>query len=959
MAKRSNRVAAVRTSRPRRGPAPAVRSGDSSMIGWPMGWAGTGRNGDLVRSDNGAATAYSVIAIVYRCSNLISQAINALGWELVAGEGDDERVIASSEDRRPRHPFARAVQEVYAAQRLPLMALMVYSRLLFGETYIEKILNPYGFPRGLKWLNPIWVQPDTYTGVITSYRYGDKNGHRQVVLYPPEVAYDKTYNPFDDLRGYSTVDAALDALNIERNLKRSMRAFFRNNARPGIVVSPSGDGTFSPNDIDVIKQQLADFHLGVDKQNTALVAPIKALFEALELPDIQKQYSINSDIQREVCVAFGVPLAMAGDSSSSTFKDGEEVKRAFNEMTILPLARTLQDFINADVLPFFDSVSLYGEGTTFRFDVSSLQDELPGEKARTELVDMQVKGGYLTMGEGQRALGIETDPVLEPMYLINNVPVPREALPTYWERMLPPAAPAFGPGPFGGPPPQAPQPQAPLTEGNPPTIPPPPDAPSLPETSQKGTGGMSVILSLANNVDLLSLQRNLQSKFPESEIKWTPPDRFHVTLVSAPVVDDAALEQLVTRLSALAAPVFDLNIGSLSTFDALNEHALHFRIRANTALKEYQEDVYTLCEMTGIQMGQYSQPARWKPHITMGYAADPIPTITFSSSLRVSPTEVQISVKRDGGYEVVGQVRCGEAAALPVPAHAPRSQKSAEDIAALFPKPLPYGEWQAAALTELKAWQRHLKEKRPRPFEPLHTRGALADGIAAALADNAPLAGVFDVAFERVRTSAFSRTTERVTRAFTDGVRSWSDTRQEFEDEILLAIDDARKETLTKSGFISLMNDLIETLGEQAYIDGLSDSGVDDALNEDDKVTIASLVATQQGYVSSLADTLYAEGITDAQFDRKPQLWVSKTLTPFYQAAQAAADANALFEWVFGDTIEHCLDCERLSGQRHRMKDWVNSGYLPQSNGTKPLACGGWECLCKFVLVRGRSRGDF
>lgn len=957
MAKKRNRVtssvAPMRTVMP-----PSTRSAEY----WPLLGGVSGRNGDLVRSESGSALAYEAVTIVYRCANLIAQAVNALPWDIVTGEGDDETIIASSEDRRARHPFARALADVYADQRVPFLSLLVYSRLLWGESYIELTRNAYGYPRGLRWLNPLATMPRIISGQIYEYQYYEMHGGRAVTLPVGAVAYDKTFNPSDDLRGYSTVDASMDAINLHRNVKRAVKAFFKNNARPGMVVSPNGDIPFSPRDIEIIKQQLTDFHMGVNQQNTALVSPMKALFESLELPDIQKQYSINIDLMREICIGFGVPLAMAGDSSSSAFKDGREVKQAFFDTTIKPLALTLQDFLNTSVLPFFDDVSLYGDGTTFRFDLSALEEDLAGDKSRADLVDQQVKGGYISIADGARAMGLKPDTAIEDRYVIGDLIVPKSEIANLWRYKLGLGAPSPD-----TPPPADPSPvsvSTPLAPQLPATVAP---VQAIDDTPQRDTTSLCVLMSLANNVDLLALQRDLQTKFSDQSITWNTPDSFHITLLYAPAADEAALSHLVSYIEAYPPPALSLNIGSLATFDNLNEHALHFRIRSNTALREYQADLYAACEAAGLPMSQYSRPADWKPHVTMGYAEQRIPVIPFHSTLRVSPSEVQVSVEREGGYEVIGRMTCG-GDGVPQKAYTPHDHSLHDlshhhapvalpaDPSSLFPVPLSYEDWKRAALDELKAWQKHIKTGKPRPFAPVHTRGTLADRLTGALKACDDMTAAFDQAFAAVRTSAFDATLARISAVFAGDVRAWSDTKQEFEDEILLAIDDARNGSLKKAGFITLMNDLIETLGEQAYIDGLSDSGVDDALDDDDRATIDRLIGEQRGYVSSLADTLYDTGITDAQADAKVSMWLNKSLVPFYQSAIAAADANALMEWVEGDTKEKCDSCLRLSGQRHRMKDWVKSGWLPQSS---KLSCSGFNCLCRLVLVRGRSRGDF
>jgi hypothetical protein len=131
--------------------------------------------------------------------------------------------------------------------------------------------------------------------------------------------------------------------------------------------------------------------------------------------------------------------------------------------------------------------------------------------------------------------------------------------------------------------------------------------------------------------------------------------------------------------------------------------------------------------------------------------------------------------------------------------------------------------------------------------------------------------------------------------------------------------------------------------------------GVEDEPTPDDVSTIASMVAEQSVYITNLGETLFSVGITDEQFAQKPAMWWDKSIYPFFLAGVASADKDGLYEFVYGDT-EHCSDCLRLNGQKHRMSDWIESDMMPKSAN---LECGGWLCKCELVRSTGRARGSY
>ena len=62
-----------------------------------------------------------------------------------------------------------------------------------------------------------------------------------------------------------------------------------------------------------------------------------------------------------------------------------------------------------------------------------------------------------------------------------------------------------------------------------------------------------------------------------------------------------------------------------------------------------------------------------------------------------------------------------------------------------------------------------------------------------------------------------------------------------------------------------------------------------------------------------------------------------------------------MYEWVLGDA-EHCSSCLAMSGQKHRLKEYVNKGITPKAS---VLECGGYLCACSLVKTTGRAKGGW
>lgn len=178
-------------------------------------------------------------------------------------------------------------------------------------------------------------------------------------------------------------------------------------------------------------------------------------------------------------------------------------------------------------------------------------------------------------------------------------------------------------------------------------------------------------------------------------------------------------------------------------------------------------------------------------------------------------------------------------------------------------------------------------------------------------------------------------------------------TRLDFEGDFADAISAAQDDDMSRRRFGIVARALITRYGRQAYGDGLEEGGVEGGLSQDDQQAANSLIAEQSSYVSDFADNLF-DG-SEADPDARASMWFQKSIYPFYLAGLQSGDEDGMYEWVYGDT-EHCEDCQRLNGQKHRMSEWVDSGWLPKSD---ELECHGFNCQCELVKTRGRASGSY
>ncbi|MBZ0281021.1 MAG: phage portal protein [Anaerolineae bacterium] len=841
----------------------------------------------LQHTDYDYALAATQCEYAFRCVNIIA---------------DDLAGIPNSVHHRrsqqpmPEHPLMQAFAWARLEYFQNIIRLWEAGRMIFGEVYIEPCKNAFGFYNGMRWLNPLATDPIIINGRLERFEYTPDSG-----LYhfrPDEIVYDRFDWILDDIRGQSLIAAALDAINIDREVKRyTLESFLKDMRMQGILTGRQGSN---------IQQHELDAALATIEQKKE--KRLIALSPALEYTPVQhawdgSQLQVSDDVRRRITAALGIPMSTAGAWDDAKYQSAPEQRRHYLENVVLRETNRHARFVNEVLLPFFDP---WGEAV-FSYDTSELMGLIEDKAAKVSLYNSRVQASNATLNEARIAAGDQPLPGGDVLLIPSGmVAVPVEQLATFAQQQAQAAAA-----------PAMPTSALAETVGQPAAL---PDADKTSEAAPPMGKSGCLLLTLPNQPDLIALQGSVRRLVGDVPCEWHDPAQFHITLVYLPTITDAQAAALVQELSSIEVSDMQLRVGSLAVFDTLGQHALHFKVRRDEGLYDLQADLYDLCAELGIPTSSYSQPERYDPHITMGDASQPFPRTTYRGKLKVRPAALQFTM----GETVVFQQALGaptQDAAQPAKEESPTFQQQ--------------------TLDELSAWQKKASNKGAQKavsFQHYCIRDEIAEGIRAALAE---VGDDWKPIFERARQLL--------------NYKTLISTQADFENAFAALLDDARAGALNKRAFSASLRTLLNRYGQRAYADGLSDGGIDDELDEDDRAAVAMLLAEQSRYVSRLADVLYADDntLTDAIAEQKPTLWFNKSITPFYTEGLLAADKNGLYEWQYGAT-EHCADCKRLHGQRHRLRDWAKHGLLPQSSA---LACGGFNCECKLIRVSGKARG--
>jgi hypothetical protein len=254
----------------------------------------------------------------------------------------------------------------------------------------------------------------------------------------------------------------------------------------------------------------------------------------------------------------------------------------------------------------------------------------------------------------------------------------------------------------------------------------------------------------------------------------------------------------------------------------------------------------------------------------------------------------------------------------------------------------------AAVVADIKAYGKFIENNthKKRPFYPGASRGVYADAITEHLEANGT-DGIKAVIEAQVTAAQ---------------VKAIGDTRSVFDTRFNELLEKARSGELTRRQWSNqFRRNLLPITITQAFTDGLRDGGVEVGLgdlDDEDIDTIEDIIAQQSKFVTKFGETLFKEGITDAQAAQKSTMWFNKSVMPAYSAGLVSAKANQMMEFVGTDGKDSCDTCQRLKGQRHRAIAWKRAGLWPQVD-TERFDHGLGPCKHELKPVSGSARGNW
>lgn len=303
------------------------------------GVSGSGRNPSGVRIDPESALRATV---VLACVRVLSASVAGLPLHLyrrMAGGGKE--LARDNPLYRVLHDAPNSWQTSYEWRETLMLHLLTH-----GNAYCE--IRGAGESRQLIPLHPSRMRVERLENGRLRYTYREDRGSSTV--YSQDAVMHLRWLSDDGVNGIVPVEIASDAIGLSRALEIHGAAFFKNGARPGLVLTT--DQMLSPEAAENTRNQWERAHRGPDRSHRVAVLQGGLKIDAYGGNNQESQFLESRRFQvEEICGRiYGVPPHLIGDLSRSSFSNIEQQSLDYVQNGLMPWLRRFESAITRDLL---------------------------------------------------------------------------------------------------------------------------------------------------------------------------------------------------------------------------------------------------------------------------------------------------------------------------------------------------------------------------------------------------------------------------------------------------------------------------------------------------------------------------------------------------------------------------------------------------------------------------------
>lgn len=284
------------------------------------------------------------LSVVYRCVDVISDAIASQTWEHL----QYNKVTGWSADEMSDIAYMLNVEPSVSMSRFILMKTIVSKMLLEGNGYIRVHRLPNGHPYELELIRDnvkVYLMNDRRLYYVIVY----SNGDQSTPIPADDIIHILNYT-YDGLIGVSTLTHATNSLSLAQSAESSAKGFFSSGANMSGILSVTGKLT--PEKALAIKDSWAKAFSITEGQPGGIAVMEGGLeFKPVTVnPKDAQMLETRQFNVIDICRFFGVSPSKVFDSSNLTYSNIESFQLGFITDTISPLDSKIEAEVNRKLL---------------------------------------------------------------------------------------------------------------------------------------------------------------------------------------------------------------------------------------------------------------------------------------------------------------------------------------------------------------------------------------------------------------------------------------------------------------------------------------------------------------------------------------------------------------------------------------------------------------------------------
>jgi HK97 family phage portal protein len=376
--------------------------GDLSVQGYNTS-AGFWESDKLREIGDGSANS-AVIA----CLNVLSTAFSEPILQITKTDSFGNRDILDN------HPVASLYKRPNPFMSAGLLShYIVLAINTIGDAFLYKNRNASGKVIQLVPIMPSLVEVrGNSEQLITHYEYYQhgKGGENLKIPVEDIVHIRQGIDPNDHRRGHAPLKGVLREILGDEAAGQWSAALLHNMAVPGVVLSPRNDSLGGPTreEAEAISESYKQKFGGQNRGAPMVLSGSMNVDIVSFSPDQMKLQELRRLPEERISAVLGVPAILAGLGAgldSATYNNTRELREFFTEQKLIPLWKMVASELTHQLLePDFKDDSLICE-----FDYVKVRALAEDMDELYKRVNTGVQGGWITIGEARKVVGLEAD----------------------------------------------------------------------------------------------------------------------------------------------------------------------------------------------------------------------------------------------------------------------------------------------------------------------------------------------------------------------------------------------------------------------------------------------------------------------------------------------------------------------------------------------------------------------